>query len=874
LSKHWLVTTSGFARHPRCQFEKREMRKVLAETERACNGLLEAITNAKKEKRARVEVSEFTVLLAESRRLQRLLEEAVNEQQEEAVAVKEREKKVAKKDTERPQRVKKASAKQQEAEQEDEEEEDEEEASKPQRKRRQVEKDKEEEVEEEEAEVNVPGVKRAKGKVKSGGVVLGPGNELVFYASKRGGHGAECPVFGKDHDEYFQAKTLVPCDVGSLEEAQLDWACRLLFEVFADQVRQAVQDDKKTALQACARAYMALHDQPGGARVFLNEHASKKGLHPEVLSVVRDLRQVMVSAGVFRDAVYCLMTAKLHEELKEAVGHGDFTVQFRRELAEMCKAYEIEVKASTLERYLPAGKLMQKCKALAFVGMSQLLQQQVLTKRMIENEEMVRELSNLASGGLKMLDATLGQEMVPVVADSMAAVVAGLMKSLCAPGEANELEVTRVNASLSAFDFARVMRMNFGNGPVGCVTPSIVWEYASLVNTSLVAAGIGGWCLTENFFMERVPPKLDWIAVACYEASVGIVLNIVEKQIVAHAYIPMDEESVQELAHGLLGRLKLPENFGFKFVVVSGYEDAGLLHWLSRVVWAKGVGVNHPVELVRLQCAMEMFKQDLVPCEVSLLDLIAKDQQPPLVMKVEQGKSLNEDAIASLSKSGFFVIRGFLSRDLCGEGVIAELSRRVLQCKKRETVFQGSVYNDNRRLQASVDHMEEECAFSGELQALLDAVSKNLKALVPSRTPSTMMGLLSLDECGPQRPHADYTRESLEKIKDDGFSGGAPLGVVIGLQPNTVFDMWPGAINWDGSRFYEHKQLKLGPGDAVFFLGNAVHAGSAFEKENVRLHCYLDSPDVQREPNTTCFMDVAAGVGNILSRGVKLPARK
>jgi ectoine hydroxylase-related dioxygenase (phytanoyl-CoA dioxygenase family) len=134
-----------------------------------------------------------------------------------------------------------------------------------------------------------------------------------------------------------------------------------------------------------------------------------------------------------------------------------------------------------------------------------------------------------------------------------------------------------------------------------------------------------------------------------------------------------------------------------------------------------------------------------------------------------------------------------------------------------------------------------------------------------------LIGLLSLDECGPQRPHADYTRESLEKIMDDGFCGGAPLGVVSGLQPNTVFDMWPGAINWDVSRFYEHKQPKLGPGDAVFFLGNAVHAGSAFEKENARLHCYLDVPDVQREPNTTCFMDMAAGVGNILPRGVKLP---
>jgi hypothetical protein len=183
--------------------------------------------------------------------------------------------------------------------------------------------------------------------------------------------------------------------------------------------------------------------------------------------------------------------------------------------------------------------------------------------------------------------------------------------------------------------------------------------------------------------------------------------------------------------------------------------------------------------------------------------------------------------------------------------------------------------NDNCRVQASVDVMRGECPFTDELQLLLQQVSKNLGLLVPSRTASTMMALLSLDGCGPQRPHADYTRESLEGIQDDGFCSGLPLGVVVALQPNTFFDAWPGAIIRDESRlFYEHKELKLGPRDAVFFLGNAVHAGAAFEKENVRLHCYLDCPDVQRQPDTTCFMDVAAGGGNIFPRGVKLHAKK
>jgi hypothetical protein len=116
--------------------------------------------------------------------------------------------------------------------------------------------------------------------------------------------------------------------------------------------------------------------------------------------------------------------------------------------------------------------------------------------------------------------------------------------------------------------------------------------------------------------------------------------------------------------------------------MVNGYEDIGLLHWLSRVVWAKGVGANHLMELVRLQSAMEMFRQDLVLQGLSVLDLIGKEQ-PPWVINVEQGKSLNKETAASLAKSGCFVIRGFL----CQENIIAELSRRVLECRKRQTIF-------------------------------------------------------------------------------------------------------------------------------------------------------------------------------------------
>jgi hypothetical protein len=132
--------------------------------------------------------------------------------------------------------------------------------------------------------------------------------------------------------------------------------------------------------------------------------------------------------------------------------------------------------------------------------------------------------------------------------------------------------------------------------------------------------------------------------------------------------------------------------------------------------------------------------------------------------------------------------------------------------------FEGPVLNDGLRLQASVMAMKEEGEVEQHLQALLDAATKKLASVIPSRSASDMVALLALQGCGPQRPHADYTRESLEGIRDDGVCGGLPLGVVVALEPNTYFDVWPGAVNWDDSRFCEHEGLTLGVGDAVVFF--------------------------------------------------------
>ena len=49
----------------------------------------------------------------------------------------------------------------------------------------------------------------------------------------------------------------------------------------------------------------------------------------------------------------------------------------------------------------------------------------------------------------------------------------------------------------------------------------------------------------------------------------------------------------------------------------------------------------------------------------------------------------------------------------------------------------------------------------------------------------------------------------------------------------------------------EPNKIELSSGDAIIFRGDLVHAGAEYESENIRIHCYIDSKLVPRNPNRT-----------------------
>ena len=118
-------------------------------------------------------------------------------------------------------------------------------------------------------------------------------------------------------------------------------------------------------------------------------------------------------------------------------------------------------------------------------------------------------------------------------------------------------------------------------------------------------------------------------------------------------------------------------------------------------------------------------------------------------------------------------------------------------------------------------------------------IRERLAAEWPGLIPSAGVLLESEPGCQRQAAHCDYVPSPELACADP-----MPLLVLIAIEPNTTLDVWP--LSWQ--RQCVRKTIAL---DALVFRADLIHAGSAYETRNRRIHFYLDSPVVQREPNRT-----------------------
>jgi hypothetical protein len=140
--------------------------------------------------------------------------------------------------------------------------------------------------------------------------------------------------------------------------------------------------------------------------------------------------------------------------------------------------------------------------------------------------------------------------------------------------------------------------------------------------------------------------------------------------------------------------------------------------------------------------------------------------------------------------------------------------------KRLATIFQTDKHQDHKRLQLSNDTRPETVVLTAQVKDLI--LRAFPRCTVLEQGCST---LLSLSGCIKQRPHTDF---------DPGAKGSAlSLACLIALEEGTQFHFYLGGDK-------NERLVSLHPGDLLVFRGDCPHSGAAYEKENIRIHMYVD----------------------------------
>lgn len=190
-----------------------------------------------------------------------------------------------------------------------------------------------------------------------------------------------------------------------------------------------------------------------------------------------------------------------------------------------------------------------------------------------------------------------------------------------------------------------------------------------------------------------------------------------------------------------------------------------------------------------------------------------------------------------MESDGYLLLPGFLEP--------TALRKKVESYRNRtEYIFNAPEKNDHKRKQVSLPS-----SIVKELQYEI----KTLPFLSEWHVVNDFVLLRSLAGCTRQAAHTDYIPDStLLQCELDRL----PLLFLFALESNTRLVVWPGShkvVQGRGRSLQpiQPKVLTLDAGDAVVFRPDLVHAGAEYETENIRIHCYIDSTEVKRNPNRT-----------------------
>lgn len=177
------------------------------------------------------------------------------------------------------------------------------------------------------------------------------------------------------------------------------------------------------------------------------------------------------------------------------------------------------------------------------------------------------------------------------------------------------------------------------------------------------------------------------------------------------------------------------------------------------------------------------------------------------------------------------------------------------QAQKARNIFNNA---SKRNTRAKNDGLRRQCNLKNNkhTKLLIQKIKKHFEQT--NLTANEFVILHSISGCSEQLPHCDYEPNLTFATTPDVE---VPLGCIIALQDNTKFIVWPKSIRLMALHLELTEQMEpinkqiliLNKGDILYFRGDLVHAGAAYDESNYRIHCYIDSNKVPRPVNYTWF---------------------
>jgi hypothetical protein len=195
----------------------------------------------------------------------------------------------------------------------------------------------------------------------------------------------------------------------------------------------------------------------------------------------------------------------------------------------------------------------------------------------------------------------------------------------------------------------------------------------------------------------------------------------------------------------------------------------------------------------------------------------------------------------NLHTNGYAILKNAIS---IPESMVGDLLDQIE--KKGGPIFNSS-RNDNKRLQCNLKPNKE-------YSHIIRKIEKNVQEINPLLIPSKWAIIYSKIGCKKQLAHLDYENceEFQNVIKEDNKT---PLLVIVAVMPGTAVYLWEGSVQViqgiQPSNTCKGTKIMLDVGDILVFRADMVHCGSDYDQPNVRLHCYMDSPFLARNPNRT-----------------------